>query len=209
MPTSKKEPDNITVPGVVLQDCIITLKGDSPLICNKWSEKAKQEIRDKQMKIAKAAGREAKDPDKCFRDSLYQMPNGKDYGFPAIAFKAAAVNACSHIEGLTKVSARGSFHIPCDLIKIQGKPVMREDMVCVGMGAADLRYRGEFTEWQAEVPVRYNANAWSIEQLINVFNVAGFASGVGEWRPQKNGNFGMFKVTNVTKIERKKEVKVA
>ena len=86
---------------------------------------------------------------------------------------------------------------------------MREDMVRVGMGAADLRYRGEFTEWQADVPVRYNANAWSIEQLINVFNVAGFASGVGEWRPQKNGNFGMFKVTNVTKIERKKEVKVA
>ncbi len=27
---SKKEPENITVPGVVLQDCIITLKGDSP-----------------------------------------------------------------------------------------------------------------------------------------------------------------------------------
>lgn len=210
MPTSKKkEPENIQVPGIKLQDCVITVKGSSPLICNKWSEKAKQEIRDKQMKIAKAAGREAKDPEKCFKDSLYKMPDGNGYGFPAIAFKAAAVNACSHIEGLTKVSARGSFHIPCDLIPIKGKPIMREDMVRVGMGAADLRYRGEFTDWEASIPVKYNSNAWSIEQLINVFNVAGFASGVGEWRPQKNGNFGMFSVTEVQKMEYSEEVKIA
>ena len=86
---------------------------------------------------------------------------------------------------------------------------MREDMVRVGMGAADLRYRGEFTDWEADIPVKYNSNAWSIEQLINVFNVAGFASGVGEWRPQKNGNFGMFQVTQVQKMEYSEEVKIA
>ena len=57
MPTSKERAREYSSTGIKLQDCVITVKGSSPLICNKWSEKAKQEIRDKQMKIAKAPGR--------------------------------------------------------------------------------------------------------------------------------------------------------
>lgn len=189
---STKKETVITLPALNIQFLKLRLVGDSPLICHAWSEKAKREMLDKQMKKAKQA-KEAKDPDADFRASLYPHPDG-GYGFPAVAFKAAAVDACSSIEGVTKVEARGAFHIIGDMVKINGDPTPREDMVRVGMGTADIRYRGEFREWAAEITLRYNANVLSAEQIANLFNTAGFAVGIGEWRPQRDGSFGMFHV---------------
>jgi len=182
----------IELPRLNLQTMQVTVIGDSSLICHKWSHKAKQEMLDKQMKKAKQ-GRAAKDPEQDYIDSLYPHPEG-GYGFPAVAFKVAAVDACSHIANMTKVEARGAFHINCELVKIQGRPNPREDMVKIAMGTADLRYRGEFKEWKASFQLRYNANVINPEQILNLFNTAGFAIGVGEWRPQKDGSFGMFHV---------------
>ena len=71
---------------------------------------------------------------------------------------------------------------------------MREYMVRIGMGTADIRYRGEFKKWSTTLHIRYNSNAMSAEQIVNLFNVAGFACGVGEWRPQKDGSYGCFHV---------------
>jgi len=184
----------IEIPPLDIQSMEIVLVGDSPLICHAWSAKAKKEMLDKQMKKAKAK-KEAKDPQKDFEESLYPHPDG-GYGFPAVAFKSAAVDACSHVDGVTKVLARGAFHITGELVKIEGSPVSREDMVRVGMGTADIRYRGEFKDWKARVLVRFNASVLSAGQIVNLFNTAGFAIGVGEWRPQRDGNYGMFHVAN-------------
>ena len=185
---------------ILIQRIQIRLVGDSALICNRWSEKAKKQMLDKQMKKARSA-KEAKNPKEQYRESLYRLPGklgsgklGVGYGFPAIGFKSAAVEACSHIDGITKVLARGAFHVVGDLVKIEGTPRMREDMVRVGMGVADIRYRGEFPTWACTIEVRYNANVLSAEQIINLFNTAGFAIGVGEWRPQRDGSYGMFHV---------------
>ena len=183
----------IVIPGMNIKHAEIFLISDSPLISHKWSEKSKKEIRDKQQKKAKTA-KDIRNPEAEFEDSLYHIEGG-GYGFPAVAFKAAAVNACSHVDGITKVHARGAFHIMCELVTIEGdKPIQREDMVRVGMGVADLRYRGEFKKWHCKIPVRFNANVLSLEQITNIFDTAGFSTGVGEWRPQKNGDYGMFHV---------------
>lgn len=182
----------IELPRLNLQTMQVTLVGDSSLISHRWSEKAKKEMLDKQMKKARQA-KAAKDPERDYKESLYPYPGG-GYGFPAIAFKAAAVDACSHIANITKVEARGAFHIDGDLVKIEGKPTPREDMVKIAMGTADIRYRGEFKKWRCSFPLRYNANVISPEQVLNLFNTAGFAIGVGEWRPQKDGMHGMFHV---------------
>jgi hypothetical protein len=172
----------------------ITLVGDSPLIVHKWSEKAKKEMLDKQMGVTKTTKRALKNPEQDYKDSLYVIPGTKDYGFPTIGVKAAAVAACSQIDGITKVDARAAFHIDGELVKIDGKPTMREDMVRVGMGTADLRYRGEFKEWKTTFVVKFNSNVFSAEQIANLFQVAGFGVGLGEWRPQKNGSYGRFHV---------------
>lgn len=193
MTKAKEQTQIIELPKLNIQRLIIRLVGDSPLICHRWSEKAKREMLQKQMKKAKTA-KEAKDPEQDFLSSLYALPDGK-YGFPVVAFKAAAVNACSHVDGVTKVEARGAFHINGEMVTLEGsEPSMREDMVRIAMGTADIRYRGEFKTWSTQLDIRYNANVLSAEQIINLFNTAGFAIGVGEWRPQKNGSYGMFHV---------------
>jgi len=203
-----KQTVGIELPALSLGLMEVTLIGDSPLIVHAWSHKSKQEMLGKQMKKAKGA-KEAKDPRADFEASMYRLADG-GYGFPSVAFKAAAVTAATSVAGITKVAARQAFHILGDdadikgafdgsvsrvnLAKIEGTPQMREDMVRVGMGTADIRYRAEFPNWRASVLVRFNANVLSEAQILNLLNTAGFAVGVGEWRPEKDGMNGMFHV---------------
>lgn len=190
--TARKEV-TVTLPPLNIQRMEITLIGDSPLICHKWSDKAKKQMLDKQTKKAKTA-KEAKDPERDFRESMYEHPDG-GYGFPVIAFKAAAVGACRFVDGIPMTQAKGAFHIDGELVRISGsEPTMREDMVRIAMGTADIRYRGEFRTWRVTLSIRFNANVLSAEQITNLFNTAGFGVGVGEWRPQKDGSYGMFHV---------------
>lgn len=179
------------LPSLNIATMTLTLIGDSGLICHAWSEKAKRAMLDKQMKKAKS-GREAKDPEADYQSSLYRLGDG--YGFPSVAFKDAAVTACTSTGSITKVAARQAFHVVGEMVPIEGEPRMREDMVRVGMGTADIRYRGEFENWRATLTVRFNANVLSAEQILNLFNTAGFGVGIGEWRPEKDGSHGMFHV---------------
>jgi hypothetical protein len=187
-----KEALQITVPTLNLQLMHIRIVGDSPLICHAWSGKAKKAMLDKQMKRGKQK-KEAKDPEADFEESLYPMPGG-GYGFPAVAFKSAMVGACRFAEGVKMTEARGAFHIIGEIIPIEGEATPREDMVRVGMGTADIRYRGEFKQWSAILPIQFNANVVSAEQIINLLTLAGFGVGVGEWRPERNGSYGRFHV---------------
>jgi hypothetical protein len=72
---------------------------------------------------------------------------------------------------------------------------MRRDMVRVGMGSADIRYRGEFANWYADITVCFNENGErNLDQIISMINAGGYMCGIGEWRPEKDGQYGMFHV---------------
>jgi hypothetical protein len=177
-----------------IQRVELKLEGISPLIVHAWSAKAIKEMLDKQMKKAKTA-KEAKDPERDYREAFYRLPDGKP-GFPTIAFKKAAVSAGGRFsDGLKMTELRGAFFIEGEMAEIIGEPRMREDMVRVGMGTADIRYRPEFPQWGTTLEISYNEDAISLEQLVNIFNLAGFGVGVGEWRPERDGQFGMFRVS--------------
>lgn len=194
----------IQIPKIDIRQMQIRLVGDSPLITHRWSEKAKKEMLDKQMKKAKTA-KEAKDPHADYVASLYWLtdkpanPTEKDiakakFGMPCVAFKAAAVGACRFSDGIKMTEARGAFHVVGEYAEIEGKPRMRDDMVRINMGTADIRFRGEFMPWSVSLVVSYNGAALSAEQIVNLFNIAGFGVGVGEWRPEKDGSYGRFHV---------------
>ena len=181
----------ITLPPLNVQTVAFTLVGDSPLIVHAWSEKAKRQMLDKQMKKATQA-KDAKDPQADYESCFYRLPDGR-YGFPTIGVKAAMVGACRFVD-MKMTEARGAFHIDGELLHVEGEPRPREDMVRVGMGTADISYRPEFPDWRMLVPVKFNASVISAEQIANLLNTAGFAIGIGEWRPEKNGSYGRFHV---------------
>ena len=201
---------------IEIQTTTIRIVGDTPLIMHAWSEKAKREMLEKQMKVTKTKAKEAKNPVEDFIRSMYwltDMPkemsqkgfeeaiaNGAKFGFPVTAFKQAAISAAYRM-GWTKdkMSMRGVFFIDGDenqMLEIKSDtPIMREDMVKIGMGTADIRYRGEFQNWYADMTIKFNANGqYSIEQIINIINAGGYVCGVGEWRPERDGQYGMFHV---------------
>lgn len=183
----------IVLPDLDIRMIEVTVVGDSELICHNWSQKQKQQILDKQMQRA-SAGKEPKNPDLDYQESLYRLEGG-GFGFPSIAFKDAAVAACTSLgKSVTKVAARQAFHIQGKYVAIRGKPKLREDMVRVGRGVADIRYRAEFAEWETTLTISYNARVLSDEQIVNMLNTAGFAVGIGEWRPERNGQSGRFHV---------------
>lgn len=94
--------------------------------------------------------------------------------------------------------ASGAFHVIGDLVEIKGsRPAMRTDFVRVGrfsQRTADIRYRAEFKEWRVDLRILYNMRVISKEQIAHLLNLAGFSVGIGDWRPEKGGQFGMFEV---------------
>lgn len=188
----------ITLPELDFREVTFKIVGIAPLIVNRFSEKAKQMMLDKQTQKA-TKGKVAKNPEEQFKQSIYYFPNGKDTGFPAVGFKAAMTRA-GKLLGLPMTDTRGKFHVKEDedgLVKINGEPQMRDDMVRLATGVADIRFRGCYSiGWSAEVTIIYNATFITQEQLANLLNHAGFSCGIGEWRPEKSnsGSFGLFKV---------------
>ncbi len=219
---TKKEQELVQITPVELASVQIRLIGDTPLLVHNWTEKAKKQMLDT-MTGKKAKKREAKDPVYDFINSAYWLAgkpeedteegfikaiqSGKArFGFPSSAVKQAGVSAAYRNEwSKDKVSLMGQFQVwgvddpQFITIKKQGDgvmiPEMQEDPVTVGISGTDLRYRPRFDNWYADVIIRYNVNGkYKLNDLINIINLGGFACGIGEWRPEKSGNYGMFHV---------------
>lgn len=202
----------------------IRIYGDTPLIMHAWSAKAKKEMLDAQQGKKKGKQKEPKNPMFDFVESIYWLDkkppitndmsvedsekafaefmqnNTPRFGFPATAFKQAAISAAYRMGwSKDKMSIRGAFYIQGDengMVEIHSdNPIMREDMVKIGMGTADLRYRGEFRNWYADLNISFNVNGnYDLNSIVNMINAGGYICGVGEWRPERDGTNGMFHV---------------
>jgi hypothetical protein len=187
-----------------LRTILVNIEGTSPLITHPWSKRAIYTIQAKQAGKA-AKGRALRNPVEEYEESFYRLPDGSP-AFPLLSFKNCAVTACTSLgKEITKVAARQFFRVVAekgcgDLTRIyypeDCPPRMRTDVIRVGMGAADLRYRPEFAQWGAKLRIQFNARAVSQEQVVNLLNLGGFAVGIGEHRPECNGDKGCFEVVD-------------
>ena len=206
---AKAEEKEGTIATIDRKTMVLQLEGISPLISHKFSEKQQDNILQKQMKTAKSApGKEAKDPQKDYEECLYVLPDGR-FGFPLNGFKKAVVDAAAFTgKQFAKTFVRGAFQIidttNSGLVPIEkASPHMRKDVVRLNTAhskPADIRYRAEFPiGWKVSLTVTYNTYAMSAEQIAQLFELAGFSIGVGDWRPQTNGSYGMFRVARADK----------
>jgi hypothetical protein len=188
----------------------IWLVGDTPLITHAWSEKARREMLQKQVKATRG-GKEARDPQSDFVSSLYEIGDGA-YGFPATGVKNCILASAHKDKGIARSAVMSALWINAEMVRTRpalagavcdmpllriygGAPEMREDMVKIGAGlnkTANLAYRGQFTIWAIKVTGRFNASVITPEALAFLIQESGMASGLGEWRNERKGMFGAF-----------------
>jgi hypothetical protein len=87
------------------------------------------------------------------------------------------------------------------MVRIEGEPIMREDVVRVGNGGTDLRYRPQFTEWSTTLEVTYVRSMLTRESVLSLIEAGGLGVGVGEWRPEKKGDMGTFMIDPTRSVE--------
>lgn len=179
----------------------IEIRGTAPLIVHRWSEKARRMMLDAQQ--GKKNPKQARNPIEDFETSMYRFEDG-GHGFPIMAFKSATVKGGARLFGkavkMTELRQLCTF-LPdglgtdgTQLARIVGdEPIMREDMVRVGMGTADIRYRAEYREWGAVLRIEYVPSVIDLSSVVALVD-AGGTNGVGEWRPEKSGSYGTFEV---------------
>ncbi len=175
----------------------IPIVGTSPLVVHRFSEKAKRQMLDNMQ--GRKSPKERKDPTAEYEAAFYRFPDGA-YGFPAIAFKSATIGGGRYYGSLTMTELRqylffqGRFGVDGQqLVPIVGDPRMREDVVRVGRGT-DLRYRPEFADWTAVLQVKYVKSALTRGSVLSLVDAGGLGIGVGEWRPEKRGEFGTYRI---------------
>jgi hypothetical protein len=124
------------------------------------------------------------------------LNKGAEFGFPTSGLKKAMASGGYRAKVTKdKVSIFGAFFIEGEFLKINGSPPeIREDAVRLSSGVSDLRYRSLFKEWWTDITIEYNSDVITATQLANLINIAGFSVGIGENRPEKGGQLGMFEI---------------
>jgi hypothetical protein len=197
----------IVLPELDVRQAILHVVGISPLIMHRWSEKALRALEDAQTGKAKQQ-KAARVPDEEWRAAAYVVPGKEDapdwkpgkYFFPASAFKHAFLYGVSQFDDkrIPKTRATGWVYIDEDPVLAFESVVLRTD---IGRNPTQPIYRPQFNGWSLDLFLGYNARAITLEQVVAIMDMGGFAGGIGEWRPSapknKTGSFGRFRINGV------------
>ena len=196
----------ITIEDVDFQEISLHVIGESPLLMNAFSNKAKQDITATSADTG-SQPQGKRTPQAIVEDALYRLPNGKGYYMPASCFRRACVEVCTSFGrkgGISKKLITQALRIvegqipllTADGSKLLTKYTMHDTMgrnPQTGGGVAI--FRPMFENWSMRFVIRYNARAITPSTLVKILNTAGQCCGVGDWRHEKMGSFGYFKVS--------------
>lgn len=207
-------PANVVITPPNLQTATFTVVGTSPYVQNKFSNKAKEQMKKKQeagSQSRKGSKKEPKNFRECYEEAQYK-PSGAEWpngAVPATAFRAAMVAACRLVD-FKMTDAKQCVYVEADgydadeavpLIKItKGKPKYHEQPVRNETGVADIRARPMWEPgWQALVRITFDADRFSLEDVANLLQRAGTQVGIGEGRMASRKcvglGWGAFRIT--------------
>lgn len=205
----KGDEAQVVIDEIAAETIAVPILGTAPLVCHRFSEKAKRQMLDAMQ--GRKSPKVAKDPEAEYEAAFYRFKDGEDrFGFPVIAFKAATVGAARfYPRNAVTMTALKQFVFfrgepgldGMGLAEITGEPQMREDVVRVGRGGTDLRYRPEFPEWSTTITVTYVTSALTRGSVLSLIDAGGMGVGIGEWRPEKDGDFGTYRIDPTRDVE--------
>lgn len=170
----------------------LEVEGTADLIQNNFGQKAIEQMLRKHMGLS--VQRENKRPREVLEGAKIKNIEGR-ICVPAQAFKSAMLTASAQVKGLKKTQLRTQLFVVGAAIPITYEAeTPRMDMVrTAGIGRMpDVRFRPAFGGWKARIVIQY-ADTLATQTVVDLLHRAGKV-GVGEWRPEKNGTFGTFRV---------------
>lgn len=201
--TTEAEDKAIAIRPLRIRRIIVPIRGIQPLITNKFSDEAERKLQESQQGPKIKAAKAPRDAESEFLAARYVITEAGNWkadvcGFPASGIKKAMVAAAMRVTEAKGTWIRAVVNVEGEedtgLVIIEAaEPKMRTDHV-VQAGRGNLRYRPSFSPWAMKVPLTFNEDELSAEDVVNLLQIAGFSIGIGDWRPEKNGQFGTFEV---------------
>lgn len=197
----------IVIDRVSVETMVVPIIGTTPLIMHNFSEKARKEMLDGMQ--GKKKVKEPKNPQAEYEAAFYRIADenhgGERYGFPVVGFKAATIGGARFYGKSISMTALKQFLFykgimtkadPQMLVEIVGEPEMREDVVRLSgpSRSPDLRYRPMFRDWSTSLTVTYVKSSIDKSSVLSLIEAGGMGVGVGEWRPEKSGEFGTYRI---------------
>lgn len=173
----------------------VRIQGVSTLIQNHFPEWRKMEILKEQTDGKSTKGKKLRDPEQEYADALYPKVNG-NFVHPGIAIKRAVVGAAkTYVPKIDKKQANGAFYVP-EWIPIFGDgPEITIDRTMLKGSILNIAIRAKFVRWNSEFEIEYDERGiLTIDQIINLIDIAGYSIGIGQHRPERGGIFGRFEV---------------
>jgi hypothetical protein len=183
-----------------LHFCVL---GSSPLIMNRMSEKARQELLLPAAKKnhAERAASLKHDPIAEFRGAIYRT-QGDNHPtrvvMPGNAFGQALASAAIDIPGAVKAQITRLTEVTDINVNVYGLPrlymaVVRQSDI---NRTPDIRTRAIFPEWAVQLSVRFVKDLLTERTVANLLAASGILIGIGDNRRQKGGLYGKYELVD-------------
>jgi hypothetical protein len=181
----------------------LTITGTSPLVINRFSQKAAEAMRAKQEAgSSQSAGKKKlppKDFNALFEAASYRSEEGW-YGVNASSFRLAMIGAC-RLVGFQMTKAKLAVFVRADgtdaldgtpLVRIYGKPpIMDVRPARNDDGGFDLRSRPMWKDWNCKVNFEWDLDQFSVTDIVNLLDRVGRQCGIGEGRASSKMSAGI------------------
>lgn len=212
MATKKVQNDAIEIKKISPKHLIVTIEGDSDLVLNKMNDVTKRYL------MGERNGK-AKDNERpCYWEEVItslHWRDGKPDEYSEEAFKDALINNAPCISGFALKRSWGDAVIRNEIDKYRTKFDNALNFVGQGDLLAPITFAehnldsklmspkkgspvsvtlNRFSGWSADIEVSFLDTVYSVEQLVNIINLAGFGLGIGSGR---SSGYGRYHVTKV------------
>lgn len=184
----------------------VEIRGTSPLLIHRFSEDSEQSKSTRRIQVSD------RDPRTEATKAAYIAQDGTFY-FSAFSIPNSMGNAGSNhkmrgsrktlrfivpsavrvtSEAITILNGNG----PAKDFEVDARPV-----TIPATKGRIMRYRPRFDQWGAKFSLMLDDNSLSIEDAHRLLDEAGQFIGIGDFRPEKRGPFGCFRVTKFEELK--------
>jgi hypothetical protein len=199
---AKKTEAEIEIAQIVMSRITCHLIGYD-IIMHRYSKKAREQLLFPKGRINSAEKAEnlKHDPLGEYRECFYRNRDDKEpslFHLPTGMFSKALAAAALDIPGPSKAQILRLSSVTTRQINLFGVPRMFMAMTRSSDMAhtPDVRTRPVFPECACKIEIEFVSSLLKQNAIVNLLAAAGVIVGIGDWRPQKGGPHGKFKIVD-------------